>query len=771
MQIRRPDAVIFCSRAGSAASDFRHWTLTDWHTIVGQPPDAHFEDPMTRSNPSLRIALSILILLLSCLAIAQDAETQATGQNGETDAPVIDAEAAPMDPAADRAEDALGEGAAANAAAIEMEWLRSESPDTLVCPFRGRIDYEPGEIECGLIKVPENREVEGSRTIELNYVRIVATGKDHEDEEVETRDDPVIYLTGGPGVTIDTYVDRLKDHRLVSQRDLYILEQRGIGNSGDFCPFFGSRNVADSIHADRESSDRAALDQFEACIRGAIDAGVDVTGYNTFENARDVKALRLALGLDEWNVWGISYGSVLGQAYMKVDPEGIRSAIIDAIVPLDLGELMRISHWHDANLDRLFAACAEQPDCARVYEGLRERYMAAIKAIEDEPVTVEVEESENFPQGEAHFFSIIIAGLPFSLMYEQETHPALPAIIDGLTRVVESGDDTFFRALAQAMTMGEGGMGVGVSMGMATAVRCQDGYVDGSANFAAQDEALHPILFNAFNHPTVVQEAPLRCREVGLPMRDFTDYAPVETDLPVVVANGRWDPITPVDLAEYIMPGFENGELVVFPHAGHGPTRSIECAGDWMNAWYDDPSQPVGRECVEEGEEAAEFLAPYFRTSVMVDALALMAEDEDRLKRHGVWAGASAGLTLLAALFLPLAWVGRRFNRNPLEAAGGSRLLIFLAAGLAAAWLIGMGLAAYATSEITEAMLLFGMVPWAMWFAWLGPLSVLVAVLALGQTWRRRNRIPLGSRMGLFLSGLAVISLGLVGQIWSLWPI
>ncbi|MEN1727731.1 MAG: alpha/beta fold hydrolase [Pseudomonadota bacterium] len=656
------------------------------------------------------------------------------------------------------------------AEAVEMEWLRSPEPDALICPFAGSIDYEPGEIECGLIQVPENREVEGSRTIELHYVRIAATGKDHEGEEVETREDPVIYLTGGPGVTVDSYVARLKDHRLVSQRDLYILEQRGIGNSGDFCPFYGSRNVADTFHADRESADRASLNQATACIQSAIASGVDVTGYNTFENARDVKALRLALGLENWNVWGISYGSVLGQAYMKVDPEGIRAAVIDAIVPLDLGELMRISYWHNANLDRLFEACESQDDCARVYEGLRPRYMEAIKALEDKPVTIEVEASESFPQGEVHFFSTIIAGLPFSLMYEQETHPALPAIIDGLTRVMESDDDTFFRGLAQAVSMGDGGFGIGISMGMATSVRCQDGYVDSTATFAAQDLEANPILFNAFNHPTAAAEAPQRCREAGLPLRDMSEYAPVETDLPVVIANGRWDPITPVELAEYIMPGFENGELVVFPHAGHGPTRSIPCAGDWLNSWYDDPTQPVDRECVDDGEEAAEFLSPYFRTSVMTDALALMNEDEDRLQLHGAWAGASAGLTLLAAFFLPLAWVGRRFNGHQLEPSGGSRLLVFLAAGVGAAWLIGLGLAAYATSEITEAMLLFGMVPWAMWFAWLGPLSVVLAVIALMQTWRSRSRIGMGSRIGLLLSGLAVISLGLVGQIWSLWP-
>jgi len=715
-------------------------------------------------------ALVLLIAVSSPSLLAQD-EAPPVEAEPESSAATIDTVDQTVNEAVNELSDPVDPQTGAMPAAVEMEWLRDAGPDTVVCPFQGRIDYEPGEIECGLIKVPENREVEGSRTIELNYVRIVATGKNHEDEEVETRDDPVIYLTGGPGVTVDGYVSRLKDHRLVAQRDLYILEQRGIGNSGDFCPFFDDRNRATQFHADRESTERASLDQAEACITGAIARGVDVTGYNTFENARDVKALRLALGLDQWNVWGISYGSVLGQAYMKVDPEGVRAAIIDAIVPLDLGELMRISHWHNANLDRLFAACAEQPDCARVYDGLRERHMAAIQQMEDSPITVEVEASEMFPQGEVHFFSTIIAGLPFSLMYEQETHPALPAIIDGLTRVVESEDDTFFRGLAQAMTMGMGGFGVGISMGMATSVRCQDGYVDSAAAFAAQDAAAYPALFNAFNHPTVVAEAPQRCRDKGLVPRDMEAYSPVETDLPVVVANGRWDPITPVELAEYIMPGFENGELVVFPHAGHGPTRSIDCAGDWMNTWFDDPSQPVERECVEEGEEAAEFLAPYFRTSVMTDALALMNENEDRLKAHGIWMGASAGLTMLAALFLPLAWVGRRFNSHRLEPGGGSRLLMFLATGSAATWLIGLGVAAYVTSEITEAMLLFGMVPWAMWFAWLGPLSVLLGLIALVQTWRSRERIRLGSRIGLIISGLAVISLGVAGQVWSLWPI
>ena len=44
--------------------------------------------------------------------------------------------------------------------------------DTVVCPFKGKIEYEPGEIECYLLQVPENREKPDSRFIELNVVKL-----------------------------------------------------------------------------------------------------------------------------------------------------------------------------------------------------------------------------------------------------------------------------------------------------------------------------------------------------------------------------------------------------------------------------------------------------------------------------------------------------------------------------------------------------------------------------------------------------------------------
>ena len=114
-------------------------------------------------------------------------------------------------------------------------------------------------------------------------------------------------------------------------RDLYILEQRGIGWSADFCQDYSLFDPSVSNTPDWGAYQEAALKAMEACFAKAKAARVDLSGYNTIENARDVHALRQALGFDEWNVWGISYGSILGQAYLKEDPQGIRAAVIDAM--------------------------------------------------------------------------------------------------------------------------------------------------------------------------------------------------------------------------------------------------------------------------------------------------------------------------------------------------------------------------------------------------------------------------------------------------------
>ncbi|MDT7653290.1 MAG: hypothetical protein QOI36_4696, partial [Pseudonocardiales bacterium] len=45
----------------------------------------------------------------------------------------------------------------------------------------------------------------------------------------------------------------------------------------------------------------------------------DLAAYNTRENVADIADLRVALGIKEWNVYGVSYGTDLAQQLLR-DP-------------------------------------------------------------------------------------------------------------------------------------------------------------------------------------------------------------------------------------------------------------------------------------------------------------------------------------------------------------------------------------------------------------------------------------------------------------------
>jgi len=650
----------------------------------------------------------------------------------------------------------------------------------IVCPFKGEIDYEPGDIECGLLQVPENRENPASRMIELHYVKLNSRWgsdelKEREDEDWAydladgKRDDPVVYLTGGPGVQVTGYVKRLKDHGLLDHRDLYILEQRGIGYSGDFCPFYSALDPSIDDNETFEEHLQAGIERTAACVRQAAAAGVDLAGYNTIENARDVKALRRALGFESWNVWGISYGSILGQAYVKEDPEGIRAVVIDAIMPLDIREselYWRVTHWYVRDLEKLQQICDRQAACASRYPDILGRLRSAVLSVVDNPIEVEVEDTENYPSGKARFFSDVVAFLPFVFLYEQDNYPGVPGLVYAWADAVERRDETLFRAIALAS--GDTGFG-GQSQGMSDALLCQDGDNEAQARAGIKDIEEYPVLGAAIGTVESWGRYASACDELGLFQRPAEQYAPVETDLPSLVVEGEMDPITPPPNARAIMPGFRNGTYVEFPFAGHGPTRSVKCGGDMLNAFYDDPAAEPDLACVAEMKEP-EIYAPLFVTRVAPRLLAMAAEDKKRLAVPGAWGGGSLAVLLVAFVGLTFAPLVRGLDGRRAEPSGGARLAAWLAAtvSLAAAGVLAAAVAA--TAKTSPMLPLLGFVPWARWGAWSGLagglLGVVTLLLAL-----RHFRARRGPALGFLLTGLAAVSLSAFLMYWDLGPL
>lgn len=644
------------------------------------------------------------------------------------------------------------------------------NPIPLICPFRGAIEYEPGTIECGLITAPENRERPDSRLIQLHYVRIAAWG---EDEETH-RADPVIYLTGGPGVGVDSYVDRLKDHAVAEHRDLYILEQRGIGVSTDFCEQYGSVAPAQTAATSMEEMEIADAERMRLCFQEAASQGVDLTGYNTVENARDVRALREALGFEAWNVWGISYGSHLGQMLLREDPDGVRALVLDAIVPNDLNGLFNYGRIFSQVIGNFAETCDEGALC----EDLEERFWRAMESLRDDPVILQIEESEAFPSGEQWIPPAIVAYLPFSMAYEQDEHPAVPAVINAVADFAETRDPVLIAgAEAFLASPDDGDDELSLSQAMSNAIRCNDGYVHEALE--AYDET-PPGRWDGFLGTREGQAYTARvCEEAGLAPRDRAHYALVQSDVPTLIVNGDWDPVTPPWLAVYIHDAMPGSRLIITPYAGHGPTRSMpDCAGPVMTAFFDDLDvEGLDAACLEEGVEPPVYVelmetkAPFIAAGLTADAPASFAGP-------GLWIAGSVLPLLIGAIMIPLGFVGRIIDRTPVSVigadTGGARFTGWLAAisGLSGLGLIGLG--AYAASEISQAAVLAGFARPAGYGAWLILLSGLlgaVSLIFLVRAFLGEERIRIGTLLGFFLLGVGALSLTGFAFVWDLTPV
>ncbi len=184
--------------------------------------------------------------------------------------------------------------------------------------------------------MPENRAEpmrKGNRVV-LPVVIIKAGASD-------PAPDPLVMLSGGPGDGgIDAFLaSGLSEYpllELASNRDVILLDQRGTGDAepGLYCP-----EVYEAFHAVYETTD-STVDELEVvhgayavCIDRLRDEGVDVNMYNNYQSAKDLRDLRRALGIEEWNVYGQSYGTMLALELMRQEPWRLRSAMLDSSVP------------------------------------------------------------------------------------------------------------------------------------------------------------------------------------------------------------------------------------------------------------------------------------------------------------------------------------------------------------------------------------------------------------------------------------------------------
>jgi pimeloyl-ACP methyl ester carboxylesterase len=145
--------------------------------------------------------------------------------------------------------------------------------------------------------------------------------------------DPVVVHFGGPAATLYRMDRVLRSplwRELRQRRDIIFLDQRGTGYSEPrpcrpLHEFF--HDAALLLPAEPETNARAARLAAE-CRESARAEGVELSAFGGSEAAEDYEDLRSALGYEQWNWYGASYGGRIGQILLRQYPERLRSVIL-----------------------------------------------------------------------------------------------------------------------------------------------------------------------------------------------------------------------------------------------------------------------------------------------------------------------------------------------------------------------------------------------------------------------------------------------------------
>ena len=279
-------------------------------------------------------------------------------------------------------------GAAATTSAAESTATQPAAFAESPCPLPNMaglpaFDF-PSTMTCGYLTVPENRSRPNGRTIKVFVARAPAVS-------ATPAADPLVVLVGGPGGAGSISYAAMTRQGVNADRDVYFVDQRGTLHSDPLlnCPEYDT--AVNDLASMPFSSDAATTHEVEsvrACRDRWAAAGVDLSAYNTAENAADIADLRVALGIDQWDVYGVSYGSKLAAVLLRDHPEGIRSVVLDSVSPPNLNI---VQHWWSApasSFAAIFAACAAQPSCAAAYPHLASDFDDAVNRLTSAPVVV-----------------------------------------------------------------------------------------------------------------------------------------------------------------------------------------------------------------------------------------------------------------------------------------------------------------------------------------------------------------------------------------------
>ena len=265
--------------------------------------------------------------------------------------------------------------------------LNAAEPQPVASPTpKAAIHLQPCQLgkqsaQCGVLSVYENRATNTGRKIELHVAVIKAS-------EPNPATDPIFYLAGGPGgsgINAAGYA-MLMLKSANRRRDLVLFDQRGTGQSNRMaCP----RQAEES--AGLVPIDDKMTQDLRTCLSN-LDG--DPSAYTTAWGMDDLDDIRAALGYDQINLYGESYGTTAEQVYLERHGEHVRTMALEGVSLIDVAMFERMPRSSQEALDLMDTRCRADPACQSAYPKLNTEIKELIARLEKKPVEVSLIDPE-----------------------------------------------------------------------------------------------------------------------------------------------------------------------------------------------------------------------------------------------------------------------------------------------------------------------------------------------------------------------------------------
>ncbi len=610
---------------------------------------------------------------------------------------------------------------------------------------------------CGYVTVPLRHAQPDGPTLRLPVaIRHVAGGAP----------DPLILAQGGPGGdAFEVFSLLVPTSSVAAGRDIIIFNQRGTPYAEPelSCPETEAAQAA-ILAADTDTGERLYEEALAACRARLVAEGIDLSAFNSLENAADVPMIAAALGYEDYNFYGVSYGTLLGLHLMRNHPEGLRSVILDSVVATDINFIAESAASEERVFSEVFAACAADPVCAADYPNLEERFYDVLAQFDAHPVNLTLTDPDTGRHYDTYLDGRGLRSVIWQLLYVARMAAVLPKLITDL----EAGDLRYVQSMWPLLLFDQL-----VAEGMYYSVVCaEDADIDPAV--IPLDNLRPEIAASAVEE---LQSFAATCALWHVEQLSSSVDAPVVSDIPTLLLAGRFDPVTPPAFALAAAAGLSRATVLVHPTAAHGVAFQDTCVNDIIAAFLDDPASTPDSNCLALARPL-DFVPP---DAVTFPPLAGINSLKPRTL--AVFGLAAVLVVLLASTFIvwPIAYIVRAFGDRRVTRAPADRRLRWLSRGLmlvfaAIAVVFGLGLlvaivASLASLTMATALSLPSTAAPLLWLPL--PLLVLAVAIVIATVllwWRRDSGSTLGKVYYTVLALCAVVLVILIAGQGVLLP-